>query len=114
MNISRCARIALLCLAAFFLPINSVVAHAATVPAGACLYALDPTADRAFQIAGAQPIYGVVRSDNRNFGVQNPKMTANTAKVTEIQNDSVQFGLRPSAPMQPITSFSSDYYQAGI
>jgi hypothetical protein len=32
------------------------MAFAATVPPGACLYALDSSADRAFQIAGAQSV----------------------------------------------------------
>jgi hypothetical protein len=35
----------------------SHTALAATVPSGACLYALDATASRAFQIAGAQSVY---------------------------------------------------------
>jgi len=73
LNISRFARTALLCLAASFLPINSFVAQAATVPAGACLYALDATADRAFQIAGAQSVYtacGAVSESSASDGFE--------------------------------------------
>ena len=73
MNISRSAQTAILCLAASFLPINSFVAQAATVPAGACLYALDATADRAFQIAGAQSVYtacGAVSESSASDGFE--------------------------------------------
>ena len=73
MNISRFAQSAILCLAASFLPINSFVAQAATVPAGACLYALDATADRAFQIAGAPSVYtacGAVSESSASDGFE--------------------------------------------
>jgi RHS repeat-associated protein len=49
------------------------MASAATVPPGACLYALDTTADRAFQIAGAQSIYtacGVVVESSASDGFE--------------------------------------------
>ena len=59
MNISRSAQTAILCLAASFLPINSFVAQAATVPAGACLYALDATAVQNEE-ATTQTMNGVV------------------------------------------------------
>jgi RHS repeat-associated protein len=73
LNISRSAQTAILCLAASFLPINSFVAQAATVPVGACLYALDATADRAFQIAGAQSVYtacGAVSESSASDGFE--------------------------------------------
>jgi hypothetical protein len=57
LKIFRSTRIALLFLGAFFLQVDRAVASAATVPGGACLYALDPSAVRAFQIASAQPVY---------------------------------------------------------
>jgi hypothetical protein len=57
MKVSRSARFALLFLAAFLFQTDKFMAFAATVPPSACLYALDPTADRAFQIAGAQTVY---------------------------------------------------------
>jgi hypothetical protein len=57
MRLSRSARIALLFLTAFLFQSEKLQATPGTVPPGACLYALDPTADRAFQIAGAQSVY---------------------------------------------------------
>ncbi len=73
MNFSRSAQTAILCLTASFLSTNSFVAQAATVPAGACLYALDATADRAFQIAGAQSVYtacGAVSESSASDGFE--------------------------------------------
>jgi len=49
------------------------MASAATVPPGACLYALDSTADRAFQIAGAQSVYtacGVIVESSASDGFE--------------------------------------------
>jgi hypothetical protein len=57
MKVFRSARIAFLFLAAFLFQTDKSMAVAATVPPGACLYALDSTASRAFQIAGAQSVY---------------------------------------------------------
>jgi len=51
MKVHRSTRIAFLCLAAFLFQTDRFMASAATVPPGACLYALDSTASRAFQIA---------------------------------------------------------------
>ena len=56
MKIRHSAPIAFLFLAASLLHTHKLMA-APAVPPGACLYALDPTADRAFQIAGAQSVY---------------------------------------------------------
>ncbi len=56
MKVSRSTRIAFLFLSAFLFQTDRFMASAAAVPPGACLYALDPTADRAFQIAGAQSV----------------------------------------------------------
>jgi RHS repeat-associated protein len=63
------ARLNYLFVSAFVLSLISGHALQAqtTVPPGACLYALDPTASRAFQIAGAQTVYtacGVVSESN--------------------------------------------------
>lgn len=64
---------ALLCSAisilAITLPTANLSQAQSTVPPGACLYALDPTADRAFQIAGAQSVYtacGVVVESSKS------------------------------------------------
>jgi hypothetical protein len=49
------------------------MAFAATAPPGACLYALDSKADRAFQIAGAQSVYtacGVVVESSASDGFE--------------------------------------------
>ena len=54
MNLSRSTRVAFFCLIAFLLQTDRFMALAATPPPDACLYALDSSADRAFQIAGAQ------------------------------------------------------------
>jgi len=73
MKVRRSARIALLCLAAFLHQASTSVVFAATVPSNACLYALDPTADRAFQIAGAQSVYtacGVVSESSASDGFE--------------------------------------------
>jgi RHS repeat-associated protein len=57
MKICRLIRFALLCAVASVSSTNTFVAEAATVPPGACLYALDSSAADAFQIAGAQSVY---------------------------------------------------------
>ncbi|MGA2084000.1 MAG: DUF2341 domain-containing protein [Terracidiphilus sp.] len=73
MKVSRSTRIAFLFLSAFLFQTDRLMASAATVPPGACLYALDPTADRAFQIAGAQSVYtacGVVVESSASDGFE--------------------------------------------
>ena len=73
MKLPRSIRIAFLCLAAFLFQTNSFMASAATVPTGACLYALDSTADRSFQIAGSQSVYtacGVVVESSASDGFE--------------------------------------------
>jgi len=57
MKFCRLIRFALLCAVASVFSTNTFVAEAATVPPGACLYALDSSAADAFQIAGAQSVY---------------------------------------------------------
>jgi len=57
MKFCRLIRFALLCAIALVLSSNTFVAEAATVPPGACLYALDSSAADAFQIAGATSVY---------------------------------------------------------
>jgi hypothetical protein len=56
MKVFRSARIAFLFLAACLFLTDKFMAFAATVPPSACLYVLDSSADRAFQIAGAQSV----------------------------------------------------------
>ena len=73
MNVCTSARIALLCLAASLFPADKLIAATGTVPPGACLYALDSKADRAFQIAGAQSVYtgcGVVVESSARDGFE--------------------------------------------
>jgi RHS repeat-associated protein len=73
MKVSRPVRIAFLFLSAFLFQADKFMAVAATVPPGACLYALDPTADRAFQIAGAQSVNtacGVVVESSASDGFE--------------------------------------------
>ena len=73
MNVPRSTRIAFLFLAVFLFQTDRFMASAATVPPGACLYALDTTADRAFQIAGAQSVYtacGVVVESSASDGFE--------------------------------------------
>jgi hypothetical protein len=114
MKVHRSARIAFLFLSAFLFRTDRFMASAATVPPGACLYALDPTADRAFQIAGAQPVYMAMPSGGADLGAPNPSATANAAKAAGIRIVSVQFGSSPSATIESIASSSSDYCQAGM
>ena len=57
MKIRLSACTALSFFALFVLPSAKLSAATPTVPPGACLYALDPTAADAFQIAGAQSVY---------------------------------------------------------
>jgi hypothetical protein len=114
MKVHRSARIEFLFLSAFLFQIDGFIASVATVPPGACLYALDPTAGRAFQIAGAQPVYMAIPSGGADLGAPNPSATANAAKAAGIQIVSVQFGSSPSAPIESIASSSSDYCQAGM
>ena len=73
MQVSRWVRIALLFLSAFLFQTDKLVASPGSVPPGACLYALDPTASRAFQIAGAQSVYsacGVVVESSSSSGFE--------------------------------------------
>jgi len=73
MNVRTSGRIALLCLTALFFHTDKLIAATGTVPPGACLYALDSTADRAFQIAGAQSVYtgcGVVVESSASDGLE--------------------------------------------
>ena len=73
MNVPRSTRIAFLCLAVLLFQTDRFMASAATVPPGACLYALDSTADRAFQIAGAQSVYtacGVIVESRASDGFE--------------------------------------------
>ncbi|MGD0832781.1 MAG: DUF2341 domain-containing protein, partial [Terracidiphilus sp.] len=73
MKLHRSTLIAFLCLSAFLFQTDKFRASAATAPPGACLYALDPTADRAFQIAGAQSVYsacGVVVESSASDGFE--------------------------------------------
>jgi hypothetical protein len=73
MQVSRSTRIALLFLSAFLFQSERLQATPGTVPPGACLYALDPSADRAFQIAGAQSVYsacGVVVESRASDGFE--------------------------------------------
>jgi hypothetical protein len=73
MKLPRSIHIAFLCLAAFLFQTERFTASAATVPPGACLYALDSTADRAFQIAGASSVYaacGVVVESSASDGFE--------------------------------------------
>ena len=73
MKVSRSTRIALLFLSAFLFQSERLQATPGTVPPGACLYALDPSADRAFQIAGAQSVYsacGVVVESRASDGFE--------------------------------------------
>jgi hypothetical protein len=56
MKVSRSARIAILFLSAFLFQSDRFVALAATMPPGACLYALDSSVDRASQIADIQSV----------------------------------------------------------
>src|ERR1035441_4769809 len=73
MKLPRSIRIAFLCLAAFLFQTDRFMASAATVPPGACLYALDSTADRSFQIAGSQSVYtacGVVVESSASDGFE--------------------------------------------
>jgi YD repeat-containing protein len=73
MNLSRSTRIAFFCLIAFLLQTDRFMASAATAPPGACLYALDSTASRSFQIAGAQSVYtacGVVVESSASDGFE--------------------------------------------
>src|ERR1039458_2447123 len=73
MKVHRSARIAFLFLSAFLFRTDRFMAFAATVPPGACLYALDPTTDRAFQIAGAQSVYtacGIVAESSASDGFE--------------------------------------------
>lgn len=53
----RRSRFALVYFCAFFLSLHAMTASAATLPLPGCLYALDATASRAFQIAGVQSVY---------------------------------------------------------
>jgi hypothetical protein len=69
LNLTRTASLILSALS-LLLP---AAAAAAAVPPGACLYALDATADRAFQIAGAQSVYtacGVVSESSAADGFE--------------------------------------------
>ena len=73
MKLHRTTLIASLCLSAFLFQTDKFMASAATAPPGACLYALDLTADRAFQIAGAQSMYaacGVVVESSASDGFE--------------------------------------------
>ncbi len=49
----------LLSVTCLLLHTEKLIAAPGSVPPGACLYALDPTANNAFQIAGAQSVYTV-------------------------------------------------------
>ena len=57
MKVFRPARVAFLISVACLLHVDKIAAAPGSVPPGACLYALDPTAANAFQIAGAQSVY---------------------------------------------------------
>ena len=57
MKACRPARIAFLSLAAFLIPIDGLMASAVNVSQGACLYDLDHSADRAFEISEAQSMH---------------------------------------------------------
>jgi len=73
MKLHRSTLIAILWLSAFLFQTDKFMASAATAPPGACLYALDTTADRAFQIAGAQSVYsacGVVVESSASDGFE--------------------------------------------
>src|ERR1035441_10211882 len=73
MKVSSSARIVFLLLATFLFQTDRFMALAAAPPPGACLYALDPTADRTFQIAGAQSVYtacGVVVESSASDGFE--------------------------------------------
>lgn len=100
------ARIAFLSLAAFLIPIDGLMASAVNVSQGACLYDLDHSADRAFEISEAQSMHidggGVVDAGGR------------TARATGIQINSAPFGSKPGAPVHSIANCSSDHYQAGM
>jgi RHS repeat-associated protein len=73
MKVCRALRLALACLCALLFQGHFLIAFAATVPVGACFYALDPTAGRAFQIAGAQTVYtacGIVVESTASDGFE--------------------------------------------
>jgi len=73
MKISRTVRTTLLASLALLAPAHALFATTNPVPPGACLYALDPTADRAFQIAGAQSVYsacGIVVESSASDGFE--------------------------------------------
>jgi hypothetical protein len=114
MKVSRSTGIAFLFLSAFLFQTDRLVAAPGAVPPGACLYALDPTASLAFQIAGAQPVYMAMLSGGADLGALNPRVIANAAKAAGIQIVSMQLSSSPSAPPESIASSSSDYCQAGM
>ncbi|MGO8758759.1 MAG: DUF2341 domain-containing protein, partial [Terracidiphilus sp.] len=74
MKVSRSARLVfLLSATCLLLRTEKLVAAPGSVPPGACLYALDPTAANAFQIAGAQSVYtacGVVSESSSSSAFQ--------------------------------------------
>jgi len=103
------------------------MALAATPPPGACLYALDPSADHAFQIAGAQPMYtacGVVvessasdgfeMESSETFFLQNhaqvsvvggAQLNGQTELWDRISNEQVQ-AAQVSSPGDPLASIA--------
>jgi hypothetical protein len=106
MNVCRPARIALLSLAAFLIQIDGLMASAANVSQGACLYGLDHSADRAFEISNAQSMHidcgSVVKSGGR------------AVRAAGIQTNSLPFDSKPDAPVHSIANCRSDHYQAGM
>jgi RHS repeat-associated protein len=127
MKVSRSARIVFFCLAVILFQTDRFMALAATPPPGACLYALDPTADRAFQIAGAQSVYaacGVVVESSASDGfemegaetlylqnhaqvsvVGGAQLNGQTKLWDTISNKQVQ-SVRVSSPGDPLASIA--------
>jgi hypothetical protein len=105
MNVCRPARIALLSLAAFLIQIHGLMSSAANVSQGTCLYDLDHSAYRAFEIK-AQSMHidcgGVVEKGGC------------AARATGIQINSAPSGSKPYAPVHSIAYCRSDHYQAGM
>jgi RHS repeat-associated protein len=128
MKVSRSVCLVFLFLAAILFQTDRFMAHAATVPPGACLYALDPTADRAFQIAGAQSVYtacGVVSESSASDGfemegsetlylqnhaqvsvVGGAQLNGQTYLLDTISNKQVQ-AVKTTSPGDPLASITA-------
>jgi hypothetical protein len=128
MKVPRSVRIVFLFLAAFLFQTDKFLAFAATVPPGACFYALDSSASRAFQIAGAQSVNtacGVVVESSASDGfemegaetlylqnhaqvsvVGGAQLNGQTKLWDTISNKQVQ-AVKVSSPGDPLTSVAA-------